>query len=60
LKAPVHSGVIIQTDNGKRVRERPNLIWKESVKRHLKNRSIAKKLVLDRREWKLAIHMSER
>jgi hypothetical protein len=39
--------------------ERPNLIWEESVKRDLKDWSIVKEVALDRREWKLVIHVSE-
>jgi hypothetical protein len=34
------------------------LTWEESVKRDLKDWCI-KELALDRREWKLAIHVSE-
>jgi hypothetical protein len=49
-KAPIHSGVISQTGNGKRDRERPNLTWKESVKRDLKDWSITSELILDRIE----------
>ena len=59
LKAPVRSGVISRTGNGKRGRGRPNLIWEESVKRYLKDWSITKEFALDRREWKLAIHVPE-
>jgi hypothetical protein len=36
-----------------------NLTWEESVKRYLKDWSIIKELALDRREWKLAIHVLE-
>jgi hypothetical protein len=35
------------------------LTWEESVKRDLKDWFIINELVLDRREWKLAIHVSE-
>jgi hypothetical protein len=56
---PVRSGVIRQSSNEKRGRGRPNLTWEESVKRDLKNLCITKELVLDRREWKLAIHVPE-
>jgi hypothetical protein len=35
------------------------LTWEESVKRDLKDWCINKELALDRREWKLAIHVSE-
>jgi hypothetical protein len=35
------------------------LTWEESVKRDLKNSSITKELALDRREWRLVIHVSE-
>jgi hypothetical protein len=58
-EAPVRSGVISRTGNGKRGRGRPNLTWEEFVKRDLKGWSIIKELTLDRREWKLAIHVSE-
>jgi hypothetical protein len=57
--APVHSGVIRRTGNEMRGRGIPNLTWEESVKRDLKDWSITKELSLDRREWKLAIHVSE-
>jgi hypothetical protein len=49
-KAPIHNGVIRQTDNKKRDRGRPNLTWEESVKRDLKDWCITKELALDRRE----------
>jgi hypothetical protein len=58
-KAPICSGVISQTGNGKRGRRRPNLRWEESVKGDLKDWSITKELALDRRECKLAIHVHE-
>jgi hypothetical protein len=35
------------------------LTWEESVKRDLKDWCITKELALDRREWKLAIHVPE-
>jgi hypothetical protein len=56
-EAPVHSGVIRQSGNEKRGRERPNLTCEESVKRDLKDWCITKELALDRRERKLAIHV---
>jgi hypothetical protein len=56
-EAPVRSGVLRRSGNEKRGKERPNLTWKESVKRDLKDWCITKKLALDRREWKLAIHV---
>jgi hypothetical protein len=56
-EAPVRSGVIRQTDNERRHRGRPNLTWEESVKRDLKDWCITKELALDRREWKIAIHV---
>jgi hypothetical protein len=59
LKALVRSGVISWTSNGKRGRGRSNLTWEEFVKRDLKDWSITKELTLDRREWKLAIHVAE-
>jgi hypothetical protein len=48
--ALVRSGVIRRSDNEKRGRGRPNLIYEESVKRYLKDWCITKKLALDRRE----------
>jgi hypothetical protein len=56
-EAPVHSGVIRRSGNEKRDRGRLNLTWKESVKRDLKDWCIIKELALDRREWKLTIHV---
>jgi hypothetical protein len=58
-EAPVHSGVIRRSSNEKRGRGRPNLTLEESVKRDSKDLRITKELALDRREWKLAIHVSE-
>jgi hypothetical protein len=58
-EAPIRSGVIRRSGNEKRGRERPNLTWEESVKRDLKDWCINNELALDRREWKLAIHVSE-
>jgi hypothetical protein len=52
-------GVIRRTGNKKRGRGRPNLTWEEFVKRDLNDWCITKELALDRREWKLAIHVSE-
>jgi hypothetical protein len=57
--AEARSGVIRWTDNKKRDRWWLNLTWEESVKRDLKDWCITKVLALDRREWKLAIHVSE-
>jgi hypothetical protein len=57
--APIHNGVIRRTGNKKRGRGRPNLTWEESVKRDLDDWCITKELALDRREWKLAIHVPE-
>jgi hypothetical protein len=59
VEAPVRSGVIRRSGNEKRGRRRPNLTWEESVKRDLKDWCITKELALDRREWKLAIHVPE-
>jgi hypothetical protein len=60
-EAPIRNGVIRQTGNKKkRGRWRSNLIWEESVKRDLKDWCITKELALDRREWKIAIHVPER
>jgi hypothetical protein len=58
-EALVRSEVIRRSDNEKKGRGRPNLTWEESVKRYLKDWCITKYLVLDRREWKLAIHVPE-
>jgi hypothetical protein len=55
--SPIHNGVIRQIGNEKRGRGRPNLTWEESMKRDLKDWCITKELALDRREWKLAIHV---
>jgi hypothetical protein len=57
--APIRNRVIRQIGNNKRGRGRPNLTWEESVKRDLKYWCITKELALDRREWKLAIHVVE-
>jgi hypothetical protein len=57
--ALVRSGVISLISNEKSGRGRPNLTWEESVKRDLKDWSITKKFALDRRQWKLAIHILE-
>jgi hypothetical protein len=57
VEAPVCSGVIRRSGNEKRGRGRPNLTWEESMKRDLKDWCITKELALDRREWKLAIHV---
>jgi hypothetical protein len=58
-EAPICNGVIRQTGNKKRVRGWLNLTWEESMKRDLKDWCITKQLALDRREWKLAIHVLE-
>jgi hypothetical protein len=57
--APIRNRVIRRIGNNKRGRGRPNLTWEESVKRDLKYWCITKELALDRREWKLAIHVVE-
>jgi hypothetical protein len=57
--APICNGVIRRTSNKKKGRERSNLTREEFVKRDLKDWCITKELALDRREWKLAIHMPE-
>jgi hypothetical protein len=57
--APVRSGEIRRSGNEKRGRGRSNLILEESMKRDLKDWCIIKELALDRREWKLAIHVPE-
>jgi hypothetical protein len=58
-EALVHSGVIRQTANERSGKERPNLTWEESVKRFEELEYHQGELALDRREWKLAIHMPE-
>jgi hypothetical protein len=58
-EAPIRNGVVRWIGNKKRGRGRPNLTWEESVKRYLKDWCITKELALDRREWKLAIHVPE-
>jgi hypothetical protein len=58
-EAPVRSGVIRRFGNEKRGGGWPNLTWEKSVKRDLKDWCITKELALDRREWKLAIHVPE-
>jgi hypothetical protein len=58
-EAPIRSGVIKRSSNEKRCRVRSNLTWEESVKRDLKDWCITKELAIDRREWKLAIHVPE-
>jgi hypothetical protein len=59
VEASIRNGVIRLTGNKKRGRGRPNLAWEESVKRDLKDWCITKELALDRREWKIAIHVLE-
>jgi hypothetical protein len=58
-EAPIRNGVIRRIDNKKRGRGLSNLTWEESVKRDLKDWCIIKELALDRREWKIAIHVPE-
>jgi hypothetical protein len=58
-ETPIRNRVIRRTDNKKRDRKRPNLTKKKFVKRDLKDWYIIKKLSLNMREWKLAIHVSE-
>jgi hypothetical protein len=58
-EAPIRNEVIRRTDNEKRGRGRLNLTWEESVKRDLKDWCITKELALDRRDWKLVIHVLE-
>jgi hypothetical protein len=58
-EAPVHSMVIRRSGNEKRGRGRPNLTWEEFAKRDLNDWCITKELALDRKEWKLAIHLPE-
>jgi hypothetical protein len=57
-EAPVCSGVISRVRCILAFRGRPVLTWEEFVKRDLKDWSITKELTLDRREWKLAIHVN--
>jgi hypothetical protein len=58
-EAPIRNGVIRRIDNKKRGRGLSNLTWEESVKRDLKDWCIIKELALDRRDWKIAIHVPE-
>jgi hypothetical protein len=48
VETSIRNGVTRQTGNKKRGRGRPNLTWKESVKRDLKDWYITKELALDR------------
>jgi hypothetical protein len=57
--APIRNRVIRRTSNKKISIWRSNLIWEESVKRDLKDRCITNELTLDKKEWKLTIHVSE-
>ena len=57
--APVRNGIIRRSEKVKRGRGRPNLTWEETVKRNLKDWNIAMELAIDRRQWKLAIHVPE-
>jgi hypothetical protein len=59
VNAPIYNGVIRRTDNEKRGRGRPNLTCEKFVKRDLKDCCITNELALNKREWKLTIHMSE-
>jgi hypothetical protein len=59
-ETPLRNGIIRRTGNEKGGRGRSNLTWEESVKRDLKDWCITMELALDRREWKLAIHVPER
>jgi hypothetical protein len=58
-EAPIRNGIIRRIGNKNRGRRRPNLTWEESAKRDLKDWCITKELALDRREWKLVIHVTE-
>jgi hypothetical protein len=51
-EAPVHRGIIRRDNNVKKGRGRPNLTWKEAIKRDLKEWNIPMKLCLDRSVWK--------
>jgi len=55
----VRSGVLKHVDKVKMGRDRPKLIWDESVKRDLQEWNISKKLAIDRSAWKLAINVPE-
>jgi hypothetical protein len=59
VETPIRNGVIRRTGNKKRDRGRLNLTWEEYVKRDLKDWCNTKELALDRREWKLVIHVPE-
>ncbi|KAG2594016.1 hypothetical protein PVAP13_5NG613003 [Panicum virgatum] len=58
-EAPVCNGVLERVDNVKRGRDRPKLMWDESVKRDLKDWNISKEIALDRSAWRLAINVPE-
>jgi hypothetical protein len=58
-ETPVRNGVIRRSGNEKRGRGRPNLTWKKFMNRDLNDWCITKELTLDRRDWKLAIHVPE-
>jgi hypothetical protein len=58
-EAPIYNGVIRQTGNEKRDTRWSNLTCEKSGKRNLKDWCIIKELALDRKEWKLVIHVSE-
>ena len=53
------NGVIERVDNVKRGRDRPKLMWDESVKRDLKDWNISKEIDLDMSAWRLAINVTE-
>lgn len=53
------NGIIKWPKNIKRGTGQPTLTWVESVKRDLKGWNIAEQVSMDRREWKLVIHMPE-
>ena len=58
-RPPVHSSIIRWNNDVKRGRGRPNLTWKEAVKRYLRDWNIVRELALDRAAWKAAIHVPE-
>jgi hypothetical protein len=57
----MRSGILRRDSNAKRGMERQELTWEEVVKGDLKVWiwNILKYLALNRRAWKIAIHMSE-
>ena len=58
-EAPVHCGILSQSNNTRRGRERLKLTWGEAIKRDLKGWDITRDLCLDMSAWKTAIDVPE-